>query len=58
MNIKALMIDVDGVIVIHPDPHGWSADLERDLGLSRDTLQSEIFQAALRRNYSWTRSSS
>lgn len=40
----ALMIDVDGVIVVHPHPLGWSANLERDLGLSRETLQSEFFK--------------
>ncbi len=38
------MIDVDGVIVVHPDPHGWSVNLEKDLGLSRDTLQAEFFK--------------
>lgn len=38
------MIDVDGVIVVHPHPQGWSVNLERDLGLSRDTLQAEFFK--------------
>ncbi len=43
MALKALMIDVDGVIVVHADPKGWSANLERDLGLSREVLQSAFF---------------
>jgi putative hydrolase of the HAD superfamily len=44
MTIKVLMIDVDGVIVVHPHPQGWSVNLERDLGLARDTLQSAFFK--------------
>lgn len=41
--MKALMVDVDGVVVVHPDPGGWSANLERDLGLSKDVLQEKFF---------------
>jgi len=37
------MVDVDGVVVIHPDPAGWSANLERDLGLSPQRLQEAFF---------------
>jgi putative hydrolase of the HAD superfamily len=44
MTIKALMIDVDGVIVVHPHPQGWSVHLERDLGLARDVLQDAFFK--------------
>jgi len=44
MTIKVLMVDVDGVIVVHPEPHGWSVNLERDLGLSRNILQSAFFE--------------
>jgi putative hydrolase of the HAD superfamily len=44
MPIKALMVDVDGVIVVHPDPKGWSANLERDLGLSAELLQEAFFK--------------
>jgi putative hydrolase of the HAD superfamily len=44
MAIKALMVDVDGVIVVHPHPQGWSVNLEKDLGFSRDTLQAEFFR--------------
>lgn len=44
MLIKALMIDVDGVIVVHPHPNGWSANLERDLGLSASQLDEEFFK--------------
>lgn len=41
--LKALMVDVDGVIVI-PRPGGWGAALERDLGLSVGVLQRHFFQ--------------
>ena len=44
MTIKVLMIDVDGVIVVHPEPHGWQANLQRDLGLARDILDAEFFK--------------
>ncbi|WP_293807501.1 HAD-IA family hydrolase [uncultured Bosea sp.] len=43
MCFKALMVDVDGVVIVHPDPQGWSAHLERDLGLSPALLQSAFF---------------
>ena len=42
--MKALMVDVDGVIVVHPDPKGWSANLERDLGLKIEDLQAQFFE--------------
>jgi putative hydrolase of the HAD superfamily len=38
------MVDVDGVVVVHPDPRGWSAELERDLGLSAARLQEAFFK--------------
>lgn len=44
MRFKALMVDVDGVVIVHPDPRGWSAHLDRDLGLSREALQAAFFQ--------------
>ena len=44
MAMKVLMIDVDGVIVVHPHPHGWSVNLERELGLARETLQAAFFE--------------
>ncbi len=43
MRFKALMVDVDGVVIVHPDPQGWSAHLKRDLGLSPALLQSAFF---------------
>lgn len=43
MTIKAIMVDVDGVLLVHPDPAGWSASLERDIGLSASTLQAAFF---------------
>lgn len=44
MRFKALMVDVDGVVIVHPHPEGWAAHLERDLGLSRTLLQSAFFE--------------
>jgi putative hydrolase of the HAD superfamily len=43
MRIQAIMVDVDGVLVVHPDAAGWSAHLERDLGVSADDLQRRFF---------------
>jgi putative hydrolase of the HAD superfamily len=43
MTIKAIMVDVDGVLIIHPDERGWQQHLERDLGVSAATLQQEFF---------------
>lgn len=43
MRLKALMLDVDGVLILHPDPGGWSSNLERDLGISKETLQNAFF---------------
>ena len=44
MTIGAIMVDVDGVLVVHPDGRGWSADLERDVGISASRLQAEFFE--------------
>lgn len=41
--IRALMVDVDGVIVRHPGGRRWDHDLETDLGISRQTLQQAFF---------------
>jgi putative hydrolase of the HAD superfamily len=43
MTIKAIMVDVDGVLVVHPDVKGWNVHLERDLGVAVDTLQRRFF---------------
>ena len=43
MTIKAIMVDVDGVLLVHPEPGGWSAHLERDLGVSTAKLQDTFF---------------
>jgi len=43
MNRRAIMVDVDGVLVRHPDPGGWSAQLERDLGIPTARLQKAFF---------------
>jgi putative hydrolase of the HAD superfamily len=44
MKRKAIMVDVDGVLVTHPSAGGWSANLERDLGISRAALQDVFFR--------------
>ena len=44
MAIKAIMVDVDGVLLVHPEPQGWSVHLERDLGLASSTLQAAFFE--------------
>jgi putative hydrolase of the HAD superfamily len=43
MGIKAIMVDVDGVLIVHPNERGWSADLERDIGIPAATLQTAFF---------------
>lgn len=43
MTIKAIMIDVDGVLIDHPNGEGWSVDLEKDCGLPAATLQAAFF---------------
>lgn len=43
MQRKAIMVDVDGVLITHPDAGGWSANLERDLGISVPALQQIFF---------------
>jgi putative hydrolase of the HAD superfamily len=37
------MVDVDGVLITHPNPKGWSANLELDLGISLPALQDKFF---------------
>lgn len=41
--LKALMVDVDGVL-IRPRPGGWAAEMEADLGLSSQALQEHFFR--------------
>lgn len=42
--IKVIMVDVDGVLITHPHPLGWSHNLTQDLGLSREALQECFFE--------------
>ena len=42
MKLKALMVDVDGVVIV-PRSGGWAANLEADLGLSPTVLQTHFF---------------
>jgi len=44
MAVKAIMVDVDGVIVRHPHPKGWAANLEADLGLRIEDLETAFFR--------------
>ncbi|MGH6616582.1 HAD-IA family hydrolase [Sphingomonas sp.] len=44
MTIRAIMVDVDGVIIVHPDARGWSAHLERDVGVPASALQTRFFE--------------
>jgi putative hydrolase of the HAD superfamily len=44
MKPAVLMVDVDGVVVRHPDPSGWSARIEDDLGVPRLALQARFFE--------------
>lgn len=44
MVIAAIMVDVDGVLIVHPDARGWSANLERDLGIPASRLQAAFFR--------------
>lgn len=37
------MVDVDGVVIAHPAPKGWSANLERDIGICPESLQDRFF---------------
>ena len=41
--MKALMVDVDGVVVRTP-LGGWAANLEADLGISTAALQAQFFK--------------
>lgn len=38
------MVDVDGVLLVHPDAAGWSWHLKRDLGVSADDLHQHFFK--------------
>lgn len=44
MALKALMVDVDGVIVAHPDGRRWDHSMEADLGISATALQERFFK--------------
>jgi putative hydrolase of the HAD superfamily len=44
MRRKAIMVDVDGVLITHPNAGGWSANLENDLGIPLASLQDGFFR--------------
>lgn len=43
--VRVLMVDVDGVLVRHPDGRRWDADLRADLGIDPADLQDQFFHA-------------
>ena len=43
VTVEAIMVDVDGVLIVHPDERGWSANLKRDLGISASKLHAALF---------------
>jgi putative hydrolase of the HAD superfamily len=43
MPIKAIVVDVDGVLVVRLNGVGWDAHLERDLGISAVDLHLQFF---------------
>jgi len=42
--MKALMVDVDGVVVVSPGGRLWSQDVQADLGLDPELFQSRFFK--------------
>ena len=44
MTLKALMVDVDGVVVAHPDGRRWDHAMEADLGLPSAEFQAAFFK--------------
>jgi hypothetical protein len=44
ITIKAIMIDVDGVLIVRPDRGGLSGTLKRDLGIPGTTLKAAFFE--------------
>ncbi len=43
MSFKALMVDVDGVVVVRPGGRRWDADMEMDLGVKPADMQAKFF---------------
>ncbi|MBA4042662.1 MAG: haloacid dehalogenase [Sphingobium sp.] len=43
MKIMAIMVDVDGVLIVHPNSGGWADDLERDIGIEPSLLHRAFF---------------
>jgi putative hydrolase of the HAD superfamily len=43
VTIRALMVDVDGVVVRHPEGHRWDRDILADLGVDPQALQTQFF---------------
>lgn len=43
MSLRALMVDVDGVVARRPDGRRWDGAMRRDLGLDPERLQTAFF---------------
>lgn len=43
MSVRTLMIDVDGVVIRHPEGLRWDHSIEADLGLDPARFQSDFF---------------
>jgi putative hydrolase of the HAD superfamily len=48
VSLKALMVDVDGVLAISPEGCRWDADMEADLGVAPADLQMHLFAERFR----------
>ena len=44
MTLKLLMVDVDGVLLGHPEGLRWDRDMERDLGIKPELIQEHFFK--------------
>lgn len=44
MTLKALMVDVDGVIVVRPAGQPWNWNAKADIGLDPDALEARFFR--------------
>jgi putative hydrolase of the HAD superfamily len=45
VTVRALMVDVDGVLISHPPGRRWDSDLLADLAIDPDLLQERFFRA-------------
>ena len=48
VGVKALMVDVDGVVVVHPHGRRWDCNIEADFGIASADLQRAFFHPHFR----------